>query len=112
MEDLLARILGLDLEPVDPAPAAGQPTAATHSNSSGKIVPIPDNTPASGPPPPSERELMTRLRHMLEGRCDVILRTASPETRQSDAPMVLDRLCAPEDSLVRQPPIAAQRALA
>src|SRR5262245_54602996 len=59
-----------------------------------------------------ERELLTTLMGVLDGRCDVLLRAAPAETRQTDAPLIIDRLRRLDDSIVRQPPIAAQRALA
>ena len=60
----------------------------------------------------AEKALQQELTHTLEGRCDVLVRAAPPETRQSDAPMVIDCLRRLDDTVIRQPPIAAQRALA
>src|SRR5262249_8742725 len=61
---------------------------------------------------PEELELQTSLTRVLQGRCDVLMRAAQTETRQSDAPMVIDCLRRLDDAVIRQPPLAAQRALA
>ena len=63
--------------------------------------------------PAAERpaaELIVRdLRRTLEARCDVLFRTTSG---RGDAALVIDRLRGLDESGVRQPPFAAQRALA
>ncbi len=59
-----------------------------------------------------EKTLLAELTRTLEGRCDVLLRAAPPETKQSDAPMVIDTLRLLDETAIRQPPVAAQRALA
>lgn len=55
---------------------------------------------------------MTALQCTLEGRCSVLMRSATPEARQSDAPMIIECLRSLDEATVRQPPIAAQEALA
>ena len=79
-----------------------------------------DSPPKLAPPPEhparehtsEERELLNSFTHTLSGRCDVLMRAAPPETRQSDAPMVIECLRRLDEAVIRQPPVAAQRALA
>jgi HD-like signal output (HDOD) protein len=95
------------------APVAGSPAAEGVQPGEDAI-----GTPASlpGPPEPSasreEARLETTLKRAIERRCDILARALSPEARQSDAPLIIDSLRRLDDSIIRQPPVAAQRALA
>jgi len=62
--------------------------------------------------PPTEAALTLVLRRTLAGRCAVLLRALSPKARGTDAAEIIQRLSKLEDAVIRQPPVAAQRALA
>jgi HD-like signal output (HDOD) protein len=53
-----------------------------------------------------------QLGRMLDGRVRALLDTASKETRASDAPAILRSLVAADETVIHQPPAAAQEALA
>lgn len=99
---------------------SGKPEAPA-AKSPATSQPPPANAPARAQTAPAEppreytdeeKTLHAELKRTLEGRCDVLLRAANPETKQSDAFMVIEPLRLPDESAIRQPPIAAQRALA
>jgi HD-like signal output (HDOD) protein len=52
------------------------------------------------------------LSRMLAGRVHALQEHASPETRTSDAPAILKSLLTADETVIRQPPDAAQEALA
>jgi HD-like signal output (HDOD) protein len=93
---------GSRAEPVQPA--------------SGQASPPPAPRPAAEPDTPrqltpAERDLQSQLVRVLDMRCDVLMRAAPAETRQSDAPMIIECLKRLDEAVIRQPPLAAQRAL-
>ena len=69
-------------------------------------------TEAGAPLTGEELALQTELTRVLHGRCEILMRAASVESRQSDAPMAIECLLRLDDAVIRQPPVAAQRALA
>jgi HD-like signal output (HDOD) protein len=87
-------------------PAASRPGTASASASA--------NAPNTPPRELSaeERALQQELTRTLEGRCDVLTRAAGVDTKASDAGMVIECLRRLDETVIRQPPIAAQRALA
>jgi HD-like signal output (HDOD) protein len=69
-------------------------------------------TEAGAPLTGEELALQAELTRVLHGRCEVLMRAAGAEARQSDAPMVIECLLRLDDAVIRQPPVAGQRALA
>lgn len=61
---------------------------------------------------PREELAAKALHRMLAGRVHALLEHASPETRASDAPAIMKSLLAADETVIRQPPAAAQEALA
>jgi len=86
--------------------------------SAPEAVPVAGHAQAAATDPtvramsPEELQLQTGFVRILDGRCDVLLRAATAETRQSDAQLVMDCLRKLDGTVIRQPPLAAQRALA
>jgi len=94
---------------------ASQPAKPSPPESSG-IAPDSDHAVVATSPPremtPDEQVLHQQLSRVLDGRCDVLVRASTADTRQSDAQMVVDCLRRLDGTVIRQPPLAAQRALA
>ena len=95
------------------APSPASPAARTAKAEARAGGP----TDAGDVPPPRElsaedSELQQTLTRVLASRCDVLMRAAGAETKQSDASLVIDCLRQLDETVIRQPPIAAQRALA
>ena len=69
----------------------------------------------SGPPPElnsQESALQAQFAATIGEQCDFLMRVAPPETRQTDAPLMIQGLRQLDPTVIRQPPAAAQRALA
>jgi len=103
---------------VDPPahPAAAASPASRLEGAAAAIAAVGAESPAEAeahavaPSPKAmlEEELLLTLRE----RCRVLLQAAPPETSGSDAPAVIDSLMRLGETVIRQPPLAAQRVLA
>lgn len=71
-----------------------------------------DTQERSGGMTPPEELALRSLERMLHGRVRALLDSASRETRASDAPDILKALASADETVIRQPPGAAQEALA
>jgi HD-like signal output (HDOD) protein len=67
--------------------------------------------PAAAPSPSSEAA-RAGLRRTLEARCRILLDSSSLEVLSTDVPSLVGAILDPREAVIRQPPLAAQRALA
>ena len=103
-----------------PASAGGE-AGSTPAPSRGPQDPGEPNAAAdpaesleSGAPPSltaHERALEDQLTRIIGEQCDFLLRVAPAETQRTDAPLVIECLRQLDQTVIRQPPAAAQRAL-
>jgi HD-like signal output (HDOD) protein len=93
-----------DASPVGAIPAASQSDTVIVETSDA-IVAAPESAPAA----PSLEE---RLRAQIVEHVGSLLQGLPPALRETDAPAVLDSLGGAVSTMIRQPPLAAQQALA
>ncbi len=84
-------------EPVERADAPARPTA----------TPAATAAPVTAPAETTE----AHLKRSLEWRCRVLLDGATSDAQRSDGPALVESLRRAEDTVIRQPPRAAQQAL-
>jgi putative nucleotidyltransferase with HDIG domain len=98
--------------PAAPAPARlPDPPRATVDPARPAPEAVHPGTPEAARRPAPVRPLDEQLRRTLEARCRILLDAARPDTLESDAPALVQALLDSNEGLVRQPPMAAQRAL-
>ena len=95
-------------------PPAGWGGSRRNGNGAGDVAFAVDPS-ESGPPPQltaDELALQDRLAQAVGEQCDFLIRVAPAETKGTDASLVIESLRKLDEAVIRQPPIAAQRALA
>ncbi len=87
-------------------PPSGPPAAAAAAENAGETA------PATRELTPAEQALYTTLVETVNEQCDFMMRAAPPGSENTDGPTILKELRQLGDTVIRQPPAAAQRALA
>lgn len=110
MFDLWRRLTGgKEQKPTTPAPAAGTAApAAPHAEAAPPVAAA--ATPAATPDEPAVATEAS-LHRSLTWRCKVLLDNASRDALASDGPPLVEMLKKANESIIRQPPDAAARAL-
>jgi HD-like signal output (HDOD) protein len=85
------------------SPASDAPVAAE--------APVAPPAPATPNAPPAGEASEASLRRSLEWRCRVLVDGATLEALRSDGPALVESIRTSQDTIIRQPPLAAQQAL-